>query len=83
MDDTRLEQKIDQIVEKIGTISITLVAQHVTLKEHIKRTEILEAQMEPIKKHVAMVHGALKLIGVVSVLISIIAGIFQVMGIKL
>ncbi len=65
MDDersTRIEQKLDKVVEHIGSIDVTLGKQHVSLCDHIRRTELLEQEIAPIKKHVNMVSGALKLI---------------------
>lgn len=64
----RIEDKIDKVVEHLGSMDMTLAAQHESLKIHIKRSDLLEAQVEPIKKHVAMVSGALKLIGLFAAL---------------
>jgi len=74
MDDKRLdriEDKVDTIVDKIGSIDATLAAQHVSLKEHIRRTALLEAEIKPVKRHVDMVNGALKLLGLISLLLGI------------
>lgn len=83
----RLESKIDKIVDDISEIKITLGAQHVTLVEHTRRSTlaeenlgILRTELKPIQKHVAMVTGALKLIGLVSVVVGIIAGIVQIIA---
>ena len=65
-DFNRLEAKLDKIVDKIGSIDSTLASQHTSLREHIRRTELLEAQLRPVEKHVAMIQGALKLIGLVA-----------------
>lgn len=80
MDDkrlNRLEDKLDHISEKIGSIDTTLAAQHVSLKEHMRRTSLLEEDMKPIKKHVHHVHGALKLIGLIATIAGIIEIVFQ------
>lgn len=58
----RLEIKVDRVLERVGAIDVTLGAQHVSLVDHIRRTALLENQMEPIKTHVTRVQGALKLI---------------------
>lgn len=71
----RIEDKLDKVSDKLGSIDSTLAAQHVSLEMHIKRTDLLEAQIEPIKKHVAMIQGALKLIGLVSVAAGVVEGI--------
>lgn len=82
MDDRqiRIEDKVDKIIDKIGSIDVTLAAQHVSLTDHIRRTELLEKEIEPIKKHVSMVHGAMKLIGLGTVLASVVEAILSIMS---
>lgn len=70
----RIEDKIDHVVERLSSIDSTLSAQHVSLKEHIRRTDLLESQVKPIEKHVTMVHGAIKLVGLVALLAGIAEG---------
>lgn len=70
----RMESKLDRIVDKIGSIDITLHGQHVSLTDHIRRTELLEEQLRPVEKHVAMVQGALKLIGLIALVGGILGG---------
>lgn len=67
------DQKLDKILNDVGEIKVVQAAQHVTLQEHIRRTELLEEDIKPIKRHVWMIEGAVKLIG----LIGIFAGIFE------
>jgi len=77
-DETRLERienKLDKIDNRISSIDITLSNQHQSLKEHMRRTELLEVAIEPIKVHVSMVHGALKLLGAFAVIAASIEGI--------
>lgn len=71
MDDRRLERievKIDDVSDRIGSIDATLAAQHVSLELHIKRTNLLEEKLAPVERHVAMLNGALKLLGILAVL---------------
>ncbi len=72
--DDRVHDKLDKVVESISEINVTLAKQSVSLEEHIKRSNMLEAKMVPVEKHVAMVNGALKFIG----LLGILAGILEV-----
>lgn len=65
------DQKFDVIMKDIGEIRIVQAEQHIILKEHIRRTELLEEDIKPVKKHVNMVEGVLKFIG----LLGIFAGI--------
>jgi hypothetical protein len=69
----RVENKIDKIVEDVGSLKMTSIEHHLVLKEHIRRTELLENAVKPLEKHVDMVNGALKLIGI----LGIIAGIIE------
>lgn len=66
----KLEQKLDQIDDRLSNIDVTLASQAIDLKHHIRRTDLaeermehIETQLEPIKKHVAMINGAFKFIG--------------------
>lgn len=75
MDDKRLdriEEKIDLLVERVGFIDVTLAKQHVSLVEHIKRTALLEKVIVPIKKHVDVVQGVVKLIFLIASIAAII-----------
>ena len=58
----RLELKIDDIGDHLGSIDITLKAQHISLKEHIRRTSLLEEAMHPIQRHINRVQGAVMFI---------------------
>jgi tetrahydromethanopterin S-methyltransferase subunit G len=79
---SKVEEKIDKVVDTLGEINSTLAAQHVSLKEHIRRTGVAEdniamirKDLEPIKTHVNRVSGALKLIGVVCAIVGAIAAV--------
>lgn len=72
----KIEDKIDDVRSSINNIeviaarqAVLLDGQHNSLVEHIRRTELLEGKVEPMEKKWAMLHGALKLIGLVSLLI--------------
>lgn len=71
----RIEYKLDKVVDHLGNIDSTLAAQHESLKLHMKRSDMLEAQVEPLKAHVAMVSGALKLVGLITALCGGIEGV--------
>lgn len=79
MDDLkRFERKLDNISENISEINITLAAQHVSLAEHIRRTQLLEEAVKPLEKHVAMVNGVMKFIGIIAILIGIVEAFMSV-----
>lgn len=81
MDDKRLERvekKIDLISDRLGNIDVTLGSQHVSLKDHMRRTAALEESLKPIQRHVNMVDGALKLVGLLSLILGMIVAIKMV-----
>ncbi len=80
MDDKRLERmevKLDDISDHLSSIDVTLGAQHVSLRDHIRRTALLEKEIIPIKRHVNMVDGALKLLGIMAVIATIIEAVIH------
>ena len=65
MDNKRLEDKLDKIVDDISEIMQTMAANTSSLEEHIRRTDIAESrindvelELTPLKAHVAFVKGA-------------------------
>lgn len=72
-----VEKKIDKILEKISSIDITLAEQQVILKEHIRRTELLEGEIRPIKAHVSRVEGAIKLTVLIATVAAAIAAFLK------
>lgn len=84
---TRLESKIDSIQERIASVDVTLAVQAEQLSGHIRRTEIAEKrldsidnQLEPIQKHVNHVEGALKFVGIISLVLGIVAGVMSLIN---
>lgn len=71
------EPRLIRIEEKIDRILIEQTAQHITLQEHTKRSTMLEDDMKPIRRHVAQMQGAIKLLGVLSLIAGIIEAIIM------
>ena len=44
----KLDEKIDKIVDDIGEIKVTMAVNTESLKEHIRRTNLLEKRVEPL-----------------------------------
>jgi hypothetical protein len=58
----RYERALEAIMVRLGNIDVTLGQQHVSLKEHMRRTDLLEAKttdtlesVDNIKAHVTRV----------------------------
>lgn len=62
----------DDIFDLISQQKEILAKQQESLNYHIKRTDLLEEDLRPVKKHVYMINGFLKGFGAVSVLLGIL-----------
>jgi predicted S18 family serine protease len=78
----QIEVKVDKLDERLDTIEKVLIKQEKNIEIHILRTNLLEEsvdllrqEMRPIEKHVHYMHGALKLVGIISLLAGIAAAI--------
>lgn len=63
-----IDEKLDKVIDKLSSIEVVQAQQHVTLQEHTRRSTLLEDEVKPIKRHVAMVEGAMKLVAACSML---------------
>lgn len=78
----RIENKIDALHDSISQVraaqsehNTLLAVQNVQLADHIRRTEILEEAVIPLKKHDAMFLGVLKACGLIVGLAATIEGV--------
>lgn len=82
MDEVRfdnIDKKLDRISERINSIDVTLGYQHESLKEHIRRTTQLEDRVTPMEKHVIMVSGAAKLLGMIVGAVGLLAAVVEIL----
>lgn len=76
-----IRAKADEADKRLDSIDVTLAKQHISLENHIKRTELLEHRMEPVEKHVIAINGFFKILGIVGTIVAIAVGIFQLLQI--
>lgn len=76
----KVADKIEKLDERLDSIDKTLVKQEANLKEHMRRTELLEEDLRPIRRHVNMLEGSLKFLGVVLIVLSIISVFMKIYG---
>ena len=81
----RLEAKIDKHGEALAQINVTLAQQHVTLQEHMRRTDanekhiaLVESELKPLTKAHLMWSGAGKLVTTLAVLAGIAEAIYKI-----
>lgn len=89
---TRIERLLEEFKrstdDKLNDVEKVLIVQETNLKQHMQRSQHLESIVEkmeekdlkPLRHHVAMVEGAMKLIGVVAVLVGIFAGVVKILS---
>jgi hypothetical protein len=68
----RIEMKLDDTNDHLSAIDGTLREQHVSLKEHMRRTALIEQELQPIKKHVNMVQGVIAFLTILATIAAII-----------
>lgn len=68
----KIEKKVDNIDERIDSIDTHMAVYNQELKDHIRRTELLEEAVKPIQDHVSKVSGALKLLASTGIILTII-----------
>lgn len=86
----KIHGTLDKLDSRLDTVDITLTKQEMNLCEHMKRSDRAEQMIEmlskelkhisneeikPVQKHVNMVQGAIKFIGVSATLIAILKGL--------
>ena len=75
----RIEDKVDGLSERLNSIDNTLAAQHVSLNEHMRRTQLLEGAIEPLKIRASMVRGALEVFGAMAAVLAVLAAVVEIL----
>jgi hypothetical protein len=82
----RIEDKLDQMLEKQSEMVEVQIRQEADLRHHIYRTDqneellaILRDEQAPLKKHVAMVEGAFKLLGMICTVLGLLFGLTKIL----
>ena len=68
----RIEAKVDKVDQRLDKVDTHMAVYNQELKDHIRRTELLEDAVKPIQEHVHKVTGALKVIASTGIILSII-----------
>jgi predicted nucleic acid-binding Zn-ribbon protein len=83
---TKIEEKLDKVDEKLSSIDVTLARQAKDLEHHIYRTslaeeniELLRIELQPVKKHVALVDAGLKLVGALASATAFVLGVIKIL----
>lgn len=76
----RIHTKLDRIEDRLDKIEVTLAVNTQSLQEHMKRTQILEEQVIPLKRANDMWNGAYKLIIVLGTVLGLLVGAAKLLG---
>ena len=76
----KIEEKLDRIDRRIDSIDKHLAVYNTQLKFHIKRTDMLEEEIKPLKAGVIKAQGAMMFVGVLATVISIGVALWGVVG---
>lgn len=75
-----VKQLILKLDDRLDSVDKTLVKQEANLSEHMRRTALLEDEIKPLKKHVWMFEGGLKLLGIISLVGGLVGGLLRLFG---
>lgn len=82
-----LISRMTTMVEDIQEVKVTMAKQEENLKLHMKRSDALEqyvAKLEedvkPIKRGMAMVEGAMKTLGIIATIATLVIGAIKAFG---
>ena len=83
----KLEERVEVIIEKLDEVSRKQSVHSAILKEHVRRTNLLEAttesireEMQPIKIHVALVGSIAKVLAVIGTMVAIAVCLKNILG---
>ena len=84
---SRLYDKLDILDMRLDSMDKSLVKLEVNMTEHMRRTKAAEDNIDlirkdvaPVQKHVNMVEGAFKFLGVISMGLGILGTILKIFG---
>lgn len=75
----RIVGKLDKLDDRLDSVDKTLVKQELNLQEHMRRSDLLEEQMQPLKRHVAIFEAFLKVFGATSAVLATIGSILKIL----
>ncbi len=78
----KIDRKLEKIDERIDNIDKHLAVYNAQLRFHIKRTDLLESEVKPLKIHLHKVNGILTFIGILATVVTIVATLYNLGSIK-
>ena len=76
----KIDRKLEKIDERIDNIDKHLAVYNSQLRFHIKRTDMLEEELKPLKSSLIKAQGAIMFIGLLATIISVGVAAWGVLG---
>lgn len=79
---TRIEDKVDKLADKLDVMNATMIKQEFNLREHMKRTSIAEQRIEKLSADVfplKIVAAVFKITVSMGIVLGILASIYQIL----
>ena len=76
----KIDIKLEKIDERIDSIDKHLAVYNSQLRFHIKRTDMLEEELKPLKSSLIKAQGAIMFIGLLATVISVGVAAWGVLG---
>ena len=76
----KIDRKLEKIDERIDSIDKHLAVYKSQLRFHIKRTDMLEEELHPLKSSLIKAQGAIMFIGLLATIISVGVAAWGVLG---
>ena len=76
----KIDRKLEKIDERIDSIDKHLAVYNSQLRFHIKRTDMLEEELKPLKSSLIKAQGAIMFIGLLATIISVGVEAWGVLG---
>lgn len=84
----KVDNQYNELDKRLDNIEKVMIAQEINLKDHMRRSDHLETMVQsiqerdlkPIQKHVHMVEGVFKFLGLLATVVGIAGGIAKLLG---
>lgn len=73
MKSNKTDERLSEIERTLHAIDKTLAINTEHLAEHMRRTAIIESELQPVVKHVEQMRGAGKLVALLALIASIVS----------
>ena len=75
-----ISDRLERIENKLDDVQANTARNTASLEEHMRRTDILEAEIKPLKTHVIVVAALAKIVAFAGAVVGLVAGIAKLRG---